>query len=318
MANVEVTSATGANPAVTKSNGTFFFDFPTKSPGDTVQLIVQKTGYSVVNRYQLVVTLTSNPDEHLLTLLLCRTPDLEEMARRFYGLKSREAIEREYVEKTRNATAGEIAKLTTERDQALHLVESLATSFAHKEASGEPVSDLYRDAMRAYLNGDVSKAIAILDNDKLAAAVSQAKREKEEAQKKLDSAVQSYLLKGQLLTTQFNFAAAEEAYQTAIAVSPESFHANFDYAYFSQDLNHFSLARKAYERCLQLPLTPAQRATTLNNLGALDRGENRMVEARQVYEEALRIRRQLAEKDPDTYLPDVASTLNNPGEPASR
>ena len=167
--------------------------------------------------------------------------------------------------------------------------------------------------MRAYLNGDVSKAIAILDNDKLAAAVSQAKREKEEAQKKLDSAVQSYLLKGQLLTTQFNFAAAEEAYQTAIAVSPESFHANFDYAYFSQDLNHFSLARKAYERCLQLPLTPAQRATTLNNLGALYRGENRMVEARQVYEEALRIRRQLAEKDPDTYLPDVASTLNNLG-----
>jgi hypothetical protein len=234
MANVAITTATGANPATTKSNGAFSLDFPTKSPGDTVQLIIQKTGYSVVNKYQLVVTLTSNPDDHLLTLLLCRTPDLEEMARRFYGLKSREAIEREYAEKTRNATAAQIAKLSTQRDQALHLAESLAASFAHKDVTGEPVSDLYQNAMRAYLNGDVSKAIAILDNDKLAAGVAQAKREKEQAQKKLDSAVQSYLLKGQLLTAQFNFPAAEEAYRTAIDAAPESFDANFAYASFSQ------------------------------------------------------------------------------------
>ena len=102
MPNVEVTTATGANPATTKSNGTFSFTFPSKSPGDTVQLIIQKPGYSVVNKYQLLATLTSNPDDHLLTLLLCRTPDLEEMARRFYGLKSREAIEREYADKTRH------------------------------------------------------------------------------------------------------------------------------------------------------------------------------------------------------------------------
>jgi tetratricopeptide (TPR) repeat protein len=31
------------------------------------------------------------------------------------------------------------------------------------------------------------------------------------------------------------------------------------------------------------------------------------------YEEALKIRRQLAEKNPDTYLPYVAKTLNNLG-----
>jgi hypothetical protein len=111
LPNVEITTATGANPAATKSNGAFSLDFPAKTPGDTVQLIIRKTGYSVVNKYQLVVTLTSNPDDHLVTLLLCRTPDLEEMARRFYGLKSREAIEREYTERTRNATVERLQPL---------------------------------------------------------------------------------------------------------------------------------------------------------------------------------------------------------------
>jgi tetratricopeptide (TPR) repeat protein len=33
--------------------------------------------------------------------------------------------------------------------------------------------------------------------------------------------------------------------------------------------------------------------------------------ARKEYEEALKIRRELGQKNPDTYLPDVAATLNN-------
>lgn len=38
-----------------------------------------------------------------------------------------------------------------------------------------------------------------------------------------------------------------------------------------------------------------------------------MEEARQHYEEALRIRRQLAQWDPDAYLPYLATTLNDLG-----
>jgi tetratricopeptide (TPR) repeat protein len=40
---------------------------------------------------------------------------------------------------------------------------------------------------------------------------------------------------------------------------------------------------------------------------------SRMDEARQAYEESLKIRRELAQKNPDTYLPDVAGMLNNLG-----
>jgi tetratricopeptide (TPR) repeat protein len=52
---------------------------------------------------------------------------------------------------------------------------------------------------------------------------------------------------------------------------------------------------------------------TLNNLGSVDRGQNRMDEARQHYEEALQSYRQLARQDPDKYLPYMAGTLNNLG-----
>jgi tetratricopeptide (TPR) repeat protein len=54
-------------------------------------------------------------------------------------------------------------------------------------------------------------------------------------------------------------------------------------------------------------------ALTLNNLGKLDGVQNRTDDARQHFEEALKIYRQLAQQDSDKYLPDVAGTLNNLG-----
>ena len=45
----------------------------------------------------------------------------------------------------------------------------------------------------------------------------------------------------------------------------------------------------------------------------MDQSQNRMEEARQRYEEALKIRRQLAQQNSDTYLPYVAATLNDLG-----
>jgi tetratricopeptide (TPR) repeat protein len=51
-------------------------------------------------------------------------------------------------------------------------------------------------------------------------------------------------------------------------------------------------------------------ALTLNDLGNLDRFQNRTDDARQHYEDALSGFRQLAQQHPDVYLPSVAGTLN--------
>jgi tetratricopeptide (TPR) repeat protein len=49
----------------------------------------------------------------------------------------------------------------------------------------------------------------------------------------------------------------------------------------------------------------------LNNLAILYSDTQRMKESEQSYQEALTIRRRLAEANPEAYLPDVAVTLNN-------
>jgi len=51
-------------------------------------------------------------------------------------------------------------------------------------------------------------------------------------------------------------------------------------------------------------------ATTLNNLGILYTGKNRVNDARKKYAAALKIYRDLAQKDPETYLSQVAVILN--------
>ena len=45
----------------------------------------------------------------------------------------------------------------------------------------------------------------------------------------------------------------------------------------------------------------------------LNSDQNRMEETRKEHEEALKTYRELAEKEPETYLPEVAQTLNDLG-----
>jgi tetratricopeptide (TPR) repeat protein len=81
-------------------------------------------------------------------------------------------------------------------------------------------------------------------------------------------------------------------------------------------------AREHFERALDLRRQLAQQnpaanlpdmATTLNNLGNLDRLQNRTGDARQHYEAAVGIHRQLAQQNLEQYLPDMAMALANLG-----
>ncbi len=92
-----------------------------------------------------------------------------------------------------------------------------------------------------------------------------------------------------------------------------------------QDLENFASepvrideARRHFERAVELRQQNPDsslwdKARTLNNLGNLDRMQNRLDEARQHDESALKIYRRLAQENPDAYLPYLAVTLNNLG-----
>src|SRR6266480_3764616 len=474
VGNVEV-SAVAGNPNNTGTDGRFMFTFPNRKPGDTVRLIVRKEGYVVVNDIQLEFTLPADPDERLAIILLCKEGDREEMARRFYKLKSVEAIDETYkkkLEDAQNASAAELAKLRQERDQAkaldetykkkledaqnasaaelakLHqerdqakaidenykkkLEEAQNASAAelaklHQErdqakaidetykkkleeaqnasavelaklrqerdqvkaidenykkkleeaqnasaaelaklrqerdqvkaidenykkkleeaqnasaaelaklrqerdqakgATGKVIeglakqkpdvgSELYRTTTRLFLDGKVDRALVTLSDEKLRELSKARKEGKVEAEKITEEATRAWLLKAQLLTVQFRFNDAEQAYQGAIETSPGSFGANFAFALFSQQLNHYDKAMSAYGRCLELASRNQDNdkiAMTQTNLAILDAGLNRPEAARKGFEEALKIYRKSAKNDPDTHLPDVAATANN-------
>src|SRR5436309_3490577 len=253
MENV-VVSAVAGNTNNTDSNGKFTLFFPNKNPGDTVHLIVgNDPGYLVVNEIQLEWTLPSNPDERPSIFYLCKEGDREEMARRFYTLKSLEAIDETYrkkFEEAQNASAAEVAKLRRERDQAKEAAGKVAEGLAKQKPGAG--SELYRTAMRLFLDGKVDQALVTLSDEKLREQSKAAKERKAEAEKATEEAIQNWLLKAQLFTVQFRFDDAEKAYQGAIDTSPDSFKANFAFARFNQELNRYDKARLAYERCLEL------------------------------------------------------------------
>lgn len=110
------------------------------------------------------------------------------------------------------------------------------------------------------------------------------------AEREIEEVARDYLLKGRLLTLSFRFAEATKAYETAVAIAPDSYEANFALAYFSQSLNRYDQALAPYNRCLNLSRQSGNAddiARVLNNLGILHRAQNRMDEARKAYEEAL-------------------------------
>ena len=89
----------------------------------------------------------------------------------------------------------------------------------------------------------------------------------------------------------------------------------FEYAYFLQQHNQHNEAERYYQEAMKRfgRELNAQRATTLNNLVPLQSYKNEFEDAQKSYKEALEIRRKLAQANPQTYLPDVARTLNNLG-----
>ena len=310
-------SAPGANPTETGESGSFTLQFPNAQPGDVVQVTVDKPGYVVVNYVQLRVVLPRNPDAEELTLLICKEEQFEEWARQLYRLKSLEAIEQAYgsriklLEESNQKTSEAMAKLRRELEESKVAAEKAADELARLRP-GE-TSDLYSEAMSLFLEGKVNDALQTLNEEKLQRSIAAAKVARTEAEKEIAEALQGYLLKAKLLATQFRFADAERVYEAATQAAPESAVAHFELARFNQDLRHFSVARSEYQRALEIMRRNGDQlnvARALDNLGALDREQNRSSEARQHVEEALAIWRQLATQNLAAYSFGVARTLH--------
>src|ERR1035438_4671211 len=152
VAKVRISAVDGANRTETDPDGRFTLEFPQKRPGETVRLVVRKENYEVVNDVQLEQPLPTDADARPLILIICRKGNREEMGRRFYRLRSFEAIEQTYrkrvqeLQGTNRASAADLEKLRQERDHARDAAAKAAEDLA-KDQPGK-TSELYREAMR--------------------------------------------------------------------------------------------------------------------------------------------------------------------------
>jgi len=116
MENVGVDAISGTNLTISDLYGKFTLKFPQRQAGNTVRILVKKEGYVVVNDVQLETVLPTDADAAPLTVILAKQGDREEMARRFYRLKSFDVIEESYqkrlkeLEDTQQATAAALAR----------------------------------------------------------------------------------------------------------------------------------------------------------------------------------------------------------------
>ncbi|MEN6426363.1 MAG: tetratricopeptide repeat protein [Phycisphaerales bacterium] len=320
VADVQVSTADNASSTSTDEQGRFSLEFPGRVGGEMVQLIVSKSGYVVVNEAQLRWPLPKDADTEPLVLLLCREEAREEMARRFYRLKSFEAIETVYRDRLRaldedqETTRAQLTQLRRERDEARAAAEKVAEELARIEPGR--ISELRQEAMRLFLGGKVADAVALLDTEILRKSAEEAKRRKATAEKELADVIEMFLLRARLLTTQFRFDESRAAYEAAISVAPEDFRVLHAYALFNHKLNRRPEALPIYRHCEELARERGDRrglAMTLTNLGNLQLEQHCLREASQAYGEALAIYRQLATENPDVYLSLVAGVLTNLG-----
>lgn len=167
----------------------------------------------------------------------------------------------------------------------------------------------YQEALRLYRDSQQDAALERLGENSLQADLATSRQ-------RLEDAGQGWLLRGKILALRLDFAGADRAYAGAVKAAPASFEAWFQQGSFYQQRNRHREARKSYERALLLARRAGSLpdvAEALNNLGVLHGDENRKADARAAHEEALRIRRLLAQQNSELYLPDVASSLTNLG-----
>src|SRR6266496_4182618 len=311
MAGVRV-SAVGANTTETGESGSFTLEFPNAQPGDRVQLTVSKPGYLVVNDYELSAHLPNTPDVDLLTLFLCKKAERDKWVSVLYRVAFHDASDKRAaeLEKSGQRGAAEIGKSRA---------EALAENGAWQQARLKPgqTSELYAEALALFLRGDVQGALRVLSDYTLGQSMEDAKQRKEKADEALAKMVQVYIFKARLLVTQFQFDEAEQVYVAAIQAAPDSAEAHFSYGDFSQTLNRLSVARREYQKVLDIdglhgPFKYGV-LSTLVNLGNLDADEHRTTEARRELEDALKLAREQVPCDSSTYLPLEAGILNNLG-----
>lgn len=287
-------TAEDANATVSKNSGRFEMTFIKKKiPGNTVYLTVFKEGWEVVNRHVLEYTFKTD-SEKLLEIFICKQGERDKHARFIYGI-GENGISKNFFREELKKTKKEIKDKI---DAALSVTKESSQTLARVNLDEAP--ELFKKAFASLKQGNIEQTLELLDDEKI-------KEDFRTEQKKWTANYN--ILKAHAFIIDLNFDLAETCYQKAIQADPDNFEIIANYADFLYFQNKFSDSLPEYEKALFLAKKKSQKAEIHNKLGNLYRETTRFDKALAAFTKALNLRRELASKNKNEYLPDVARTL---------
>jgi tetratricopeptide (TPR) repeat protein len=284
--------ADGANPKVTDSSGRFKLEFVGKRPGEAILLRINKPGWLVVNREVAEEPRLLAADPALSPVMIIVSPAGEHAA------YARQFAERRIVSDLLKANGWSSEGYAVAANQARLLAEEWATMDERKR------DPLTKDALRALLQGDRERASQLL-----AQASAEASKE---VRKKVDALV----TEARVLALKGDASGAERKFQEAVKLGKGSFNAQFALAVFELDGRRFDVAAPIFKAALDVveqrkgePSSPADVAGAWHRLGICYMEMGDAGRARDAFEQALRMRRDLVAGEPEKYRRDVAGSL---------
>ena len=330
-----------SNATTTAVDGSFKLVFVGIKDNENVSFSVKKEGLEVVNTDALYAIAGQ---KNKVTVFMSPEGKLAENKLKYYNI-NREAAEKALTTKLKTigdeiiklkqnetANAGQIVKLQTAYNslqQQYEKIDQSAREMAERYAkiNLDDQTKEYQAAFRYFQKGQLEEALKILnqvDLEKTGNAIVQEQERNRKINKewferdsikneKKRQVTEGLNFKAQLHKTQFEFMKVEETYQLLLKLDSTNVYTLGNFAYFLAEQNKKYEAIHYYEKSLLLAKTPELKATLQNNLGVIYGDNQKMLQAEGAYNEALKITRQLAEKNPDAFLPNVANTLNNLG-----
>lgn len=309
ISNAEVKSA-GAAPQRSDAQGKFTLVFADRSGGDVARIVAAKNGYEVVNEEELKHASVIGRKQPL-KIVMCIKGQLYANQIAYYNIASDASLDaykrkvailqKEGKEKERlmaelrtqfsqdiKTKEEAVALLDNQRQQAEQQAKELADKWITINLDDE--SPAYQRAFAAFEAKNVELAKAILDSvdlEKRLALNSREKTKEEALRDTLQKSIQKReeeirkdvnmcLFKAGLHELDLEWDKAGIFYDLIIKYNSDDVEALFDAALFMQSQHQYDKALKCYENILV-------------------------------------VFRQLSEKDPNVYMPDVATTLNNIG-----
>ncbi len=330
-----------ASAQVTDVQGIFKLIFVGVPEKATVNLVVKKEGLEVVN-IDALGAVTGQRDQ--VRLSMAAPNKIAEYRRQIYNIGKTEAeknltalLQKKgkaivELQKDAKANAAKIQTLQTEYaalSEQSKKIEAQAQELARKYApiNLDDASPLYQEAFRSFQKGELDQALKILqqanlaqqaekiliERGKIVAGRKELDQRDSVQQQRTTDVIAALQFKADLHKNRFEFDSTATCFEIMLQLDSTNIFTLGNYAYFLDFQNQDQRAISLYKQALSSTKTDEGKATFLNNLGNLYCANQQMPQADSAYQEALQMYRQLAAKNPDAFLPDVALTLNNLG-----